>query len=112
MIVLKNKGKVFGAKLTAAEKKAMDIEIDKQIAALDRQHELDIEATILWVLMDQFGFGEKRLRRFYESFNPALKQLIDYYQMAETDEAWLCTQKLKEKGIDLDIWRKESAGKV
>ena len=107
MIVLKHKGSVYGAKLTAAEKKAMDIEIEKQIAEYDRQHERELQATVLWVLMDQFRFGEKRLRRFFDSFNPALESLIHRYEMDQADEAWLCLQKLEEKGIDLEQWEKE-----
>ena len=108
MIVLKSGGKVIGGKLTNAEKKAMDIEISKQIAVMDRQHEKEIEATILWVLAEEFGFGEKRLRRFYDRFNASLKKLVQRYELAETDEAWLALQKLKDAGIDLDIWERES----
>lgn len=38
MHVKKAGGKVYGAILTAAEKKAMDIEIQKELAEYDRKH--------------------------------------------------------------------------
>lgn len=50
-------GKVYGAVLTAAEKKAMDLEIQRELAEYDRKHIAEIDATILWVLHEQFGFG-------------------------------------------------------
>lgn len=43
-------GKVYGAVLTAAEKKAMDLEIQRELAEYDRKHIAEIDATILWVL--------------------------------------------------------------
>lgn len=44
MRVKKAGGKVFGADLTAAERKAMNLEIQRQLAEYDRKHanELDI----------------------------------------------------------------------
>ena len=38
---------IYGAELTAAEKKAMDIEIKRQLVEIDRQYTNDIDATIL-----------------------------------------------------------------
>ena len=49
MQVKKAGGKVYGAVLTAAEKKAMDLEIQRELAEYDRKHIAEIDATILWV---------------------------------------------------------------
>lgn len=54
---------MFGASLTAAEKKAMDLEIQRELAEYDRKHLAEMDALILWVLHEQFGFGAKRLAR-------------------------------------------------
>ena len=62
MQVKKAGGKVYGAILTAAEKKAMDLEIQRELAEYDRKHIAEIDATILWVLHEQFGFGAQRLQ--------------------------------------------------
>lgn len=108
MLILKSKGRVYGAKMTAAEKKAMDIEIRKQFAEYDRKNEVEINAIVLWVLRTQLKFGPKRLRRFFDRFNPAIKALIDQYEMDDTDDIWLCTRQLKEYGVDVEQWMKES----
>lgn len=44
MRIKKAGGKVFGAVLTAAEKKAMDMEINRQIVEADRRYADDIDA--------------------------------------------------------------------
>ncbi len=59
MRVKKAGGRVYGADMSAAEKKA---------AEYDRKHALEIDAMILWVLHQQLGWGEKRLRKFYDNF--------------------------------------------
>lgn len=107
MIVKKSGGQIFGAHLTAAERKAMNLEIQRQLAEYDLKHELEIEALILWTLHDQFGFGPTRLKRFYDRFNSAVKALVSRYELEDTDDIWLCTHKLKEIGVDLENWSKK-----
>ena len=70
MQVKKAGGKVYGAILTAAEKKAMDLEIQRELAEYDRKHIAEIDATILWVLHEQFGFGPTMM-----PFTTALRNL-------------------------------------
>ena len=110
MEVQKRFGQVFGAKLTAAEKKALDIEIQKALAEYNAKHYTEIDAIILYVLHDQLGFGEERLKRFYKDFAPALDALTDRYKM-ETDEdkIWICTRMLRAKGIDFEKWDRPGA---
>ena len=97
-------GKIFGAKLNTAEKKAMDIEIKKQLAEWTEKHELEIEALILWQLHEQFGFGPERLKRFHDKFSENMDNLVAGYMLDEEDQAWFCSYKLKEYGIDLEEW--------
>ncbi len=106
--VLKYKGSVYGAKLTAAERKAMDIEIQKELAEYDKKHAVELDAMILWVLHEKFGFGPKRLRQFYEGFFGELDALLKRYEMEEGDDLWLCTRKLKDAGVDLAAWHEEN----
>lgn len=107
MQVKKTRGKVYGAVMTAAEKKAMDMEIKRQLAEYDQKNLAEVDAMILWVLHDQFGFGAKRLRKYFDAFNVATKGLVDRYQMDEDDDIWLCTQMLKRIGVDIEAWHKE-----
>ena len=60
---------MFGAVLTAAEKKAMDMEINCQIVEADRRYADDIDAMVLYTLHVHLGFGKKRLRKFYDAFS-------------------------------------------
>ena len=48
MIVKKAGGKVYGATFTAAERKAMDMEINRQIIEADKRYTDDIDAMILY----------------------------------------------------------------
>lgn len=84
MKVKKAGKRVFGAVMSAAEKKAMDMEIQRQL-----------------------GFGSKRLKKFYDNFSRGIEALIRRYEMEQGDDVWLCTYKLKEIGCDLEKWEKE-----
>lgn len=106
-MILKKSGKtVLGAHLNAAERKAMDIEIRKQIAVFDRQNKVNVEACILWALHELLGFGPKRLRRFYLDFIRYYSALLDHYEM-EDDNAFLALRALKDYGIDVEAWNRE-----
>lgn len=113
MYVLKNKGTIYGAKLTTAEKKAMDIEIRKQLAEDLIKHEDEIDAIILYTLGKEFGWGATRMRRLWEAMHKGYKDLCDRYEMNPTEEApWLVQYKLKEeKGVDIVAWNLEKYGK-
>ena len=107
MYMKKAGGKVYGAHLTAAEKKAMDIEIRRQLAEYDLKHANELDAMILWHLHEEFGFGPKRLKQFYDTFAVRLNELIKHYEMTDSDIVWLCTYKLKQYGIDIEEWNKQ-----
>lgn len=107
MRVKQFKGKVYGADLTAKERKAMELEINQQIAEADRQHANDFDAMVLYVLHTHLGFGKKRLRRFYDAFSAEHDKLIEHYEMPDGG-AWLADMKLKEIGVDVAAWNKES----
>ena len=110
MIVKKAAGKVFGAELTAAERKAMNMEIQRQLAEYTKKHQREIDAMILWELHIQYGWGETRLRRFYDALGAGVDALVKRYEMDDSDDVWLCTQMLKQQGIDLDEWDRERSG--
>ena len=65
MIVKKAGGKVYGAVFTAAEKKAMEMEINRQIIEADKRYTDDIDAMVRYALADRLGFGPKRIIHFY-----------------------------------------------
>lgn len=109
MRVKQFKGKVYGADLTAKERKAMELEINRQIAEADRQHTNDFDAMVLYVLHTHLGFGKKRLRRFYDAFSAEHDKLIEHYEMPDGG-AWPADMKLKKIGVDVAAWNAEKEG--
>lgn len=108
MKIKKYNGKVFGAKLTAAEKKAMDMEINRQLIEKDKQYSADIDALVLYVLMEHYGWRKKRLKKFWDAFIAEHKALRDYYDMHNPgDNEWLAHRMLKDIGVDINEWYKE-----
>lgn len=91
-------------RMTSIERKTMDKEILKQITVLNDKNNLEISAMCLYILHEEFGFGTIRLERFFKKFDEEITALSKRYDMNETDEAWLCTHKLKEYGIDINKW--------
>lgn len=107
MRIKKVGGRIIGAEMSAAEKKAMELEIRRQIAEYNQKNLNEIDALILWVLHEQFGFGAKRLKQFYNAFQNSVNDLMRRYEMEEGDENWLCTEMLKRIGVDVEQWHKE-----
>lgn len=108
MRVKKFNGNVFGAELTPTERKAMRMEINRQILAKDEQYQEDLDAMILYVLMSRYGWRKKRLHKFWKAFTEEHRALREYYEMdAPGDGAWLAHHKLKEIGVDIKEWYKE-----
>lgn len=102
------RGKVFGAELTSTERKAMNIEINRQLLERDEKYWEDIDAMTLYALMKHKGWKKKRLRKFWEDFLAIHKELREFYEMnADGDNEWLAHQKLKEIGVDVREWHKE-----
>ncbi len=99
---------IFGVELTAAEQKAVDREIEKQLAEATRKHNLEIVAMTLLTLHEEFGFGETRLKRFFDRYDKVVDGLIQRYLLEEDDAPWIAAHKLKEKGIDIEAWYAES----
>lgn len=107
MTPIKIGGKIFGAKLTATERAAMNLEIQKACAEYDRKNANEIDALVLYILMSEFDFSAKKLKKFHEIFGPGIYALCERYEMIDKDDAiWLCTHKLKEKGVDIEEWNK------
>lgn len=99
--------KIYGVDFNKKEQEAINAEIQLQCADYDRKNVLEIDAIILWLLHENFGFGMKRLRRFFDLFATEIAALCNRYEMEKKDSVWLCTYKLKEYGLDIEQWNKE-----
>ena len=101
MRIKKSGGKIFGGELTAAERKALDIIVQKEVAEMNRKNANEIDAIILWIFHEEFGYGHVRLRRFYKRFVKAVRALNKRYELNYDERVWYCTNQLKEYGIDI-----------
>lgn len=112
MRVKTHKGKVFGAELTADERKAMNIEINRQILVRDAEYSADIDAMVLYTLMAHYGWKKKRLKKFWDAFNAEHKALREHYEMNKPgDNEFLAHRKLKEIGVDVHQWYNKEESK-
>lgn len=112
MRVKTHKGKVFGAELTADERKAMNIEINRQILVRDAEYSADIDAMVLYTLMAHYGWKKKRLKKFWDAFTAEHKALREHYEMNKPgDNEFLAHRKLKEIGVDVHQWYNKEESK-
>lgn len=112
MTVKKAGGRIFGATFTAAEKKALDIEIQREVKEVNEKNLLEIDALILYILHTKYGFGVKRLKDFFNSFGEAFDALNERYELPPGSEVWMATKKMEEYGVDLKAWEQERLEKI
>lgn len=101
----KNRQRPPGSRMTSSERRALNREIERQLAEYDRKHEDEITAIVLWSVYQHFDLSIDDLKVFYDSFNSKLQGLIERYEMDREDEVWLCTHKLNDIGVDLTKWK-------
>lgn len=108
---IKKSGKyIIGAELTAAEKKAMNIEIARQLAEYTRKYQVEIESIFLREMRTKHGHGAVRLRRDFDDFANDLDDLIKRYELGDEDRLWIVQQQLKAEGFDVEQWHREKYG--
>lgn len=64
----------------------------------------DFDAMVLWVLHSRFGFGKKRLERFYEEFLREYEEMKEYYASNDDTIIFAAREKLKQIGVDVYQW--------
>lgn len=82
----------------------MERAIDQEILKKDHEYAAAIDAMVLLTLHRCFGFGKKRLHRFWVGFQRERDKLLEFYQMENCDYPWLCDRELKKIGVDVDAW--------
>lgn len=90
----------------SVEQKALNEEIGRQTRSFVDRFALELDACILWALHEGFGFGEQRLRRFYESCAKNREDLIRKYEMQD-DAKFVCVYNLKKIGVDVEEWSRQ-----
>ena len=87
--------------MTAKQRQAMNEEIRRQIDAELKVDGNEYDAAILWALHLCFGFGAKRLRRFYNFFCK-LYNNSGRWKFGRDEK-----ELLKGIGVDVEEWYRE-----
>ena len=89
-------------RMTSRQAKALEGEIRRQCVAKTRQYEYLLDTVAVYVLHTQFGFGEQRLRKFYDALFAERKAMQERYEGSDSDDLaeFAMYWKLKEAGID------------
>ena len=93
--------------LNSEQKKAMNKEINRQILENDAKFSKDHDAAVLWTLRVCYGFGKKRIRRFWDCFIAEYNRLRECYEQNPNGEGFDCKENLKKIGVDVDAWYEE-----
>ena len=75
-----------------------------QMLEQHRKINADFDAMVLWVLHSRFGFGKKRLERFYEEFLKEYEEMKEYYASNDDTIIFAAREKLKRIGVDVYAW--------
>ena len=94
-------------KLTAAQKKALIPEIEKEILYYQDKFYVENTAAILWTLHITFGFGKKRLKEFWDAYFQIHDEIVENYQLDDLGEGMVYKDKLKRIGVDIEEWCEE-----
>ena len=88
-------------------------EVSRQVLDIDRQYRLDMDAAVLWALHEAFGFGRKRLKRFFDAFSEVHTDLRKAYSLSDDDVTPKCRELLKSRAkVDLVTWETELEKKL
>ena len=102
MDFIKSCGQIIRVNLNAKERKAFNDMIAESIREASTEHEKEEMAVVAWVLHRRLGWTENGIRNFMKDYYPVLRELNTYYEVDATDVPWLCSKKLKDRGIDFD----------
>lgn len=90
-------------KLTNAQKKAIEAEVRRTAVEETRRYEIELDSVTLWVLHRFFGFGQKRLQRFYDLMFSERKEMQDFFETKDDCIAECAMRSfLKNDGIDVE----------
>lgn len=89
-------------KLTNKEQAAFDAEVQKQLSEARVRDSDEFDASVLWAMHLCFGFGKKRLRRFYD-FYRTLYLSNKRWQFGRNE-----VELLKKIDVDIEVWNRDS----
>ena len=64
-------------------------------------------AAILWALHECFGYGEERLKKFWNCYFKIHEEVTKEYQLDDNETGTIYIDRLRRIGVDIDKWIKE-----
>ena len=68
------------------------------------KHCTEIDTLFFFVLSYKFGFGKKRLRKFFDTYLNEIREMQDTYKECYIDK---CNEYLLKKGVNIGEWERE-----
>lgn len=90
------KARIHGGNLS----KSVKNDIAKQFYLLLDKYNYEASVQVIHILHFEFGFGEKRLKRFAELLNQMQQEQKERYELQDEDTPWICEEQLRQSGID------------
>lgn len=94
--------------MNSKQKKAMNLEINKQIIENETNFAIENDAAILWTLHEVFGFGKKRLRRFWDAMNKNNEITINEFEDPDSKGSGF-KEKLCLIKVDVEDWHRRKS---
>lgn len=98
-------------KPNSKEQKVIDDKIKENVTVAAEKLGNLMDATALYALHKTFGFGKKRLRRFFDAFDEERRKIEEYYEM-DGEADYLCKNQLKKIGVDVEAWNNEKRKRI
>lgn len=91
--------------VSGEEKRIMNKEIQRQCVKICNQFELDYDTIGAYVLHYFFGYGSKRIEKYFRNMVRERNELKEFYEADDKDpyiHFYAMRQKLKADGIDIE----------
>lgn len=87
---------------TAKQRKELKKECKKEFFHLLELYNKQVSLQTMHTLHFDFGFGEKRLRKFFEKLKTMQDRLIDRYDAIDEEVPDICEIQLRDDGINFE----------
>lgn len=88
--------------MSRTQKRTFMTEVNRQCVEYEKAHEAELVCRSLWILHTVFGFGAKRLTRFFKAYHKEVAELVNHYELDPSDDCWLCMKKLHDAGFSFE----------
>ena len=87
--------------LNSKQQKILEQECIKEFDRLLETYNREVVLQVLYILRFEYGFGQKRLKEFFDKFALMQVKTINRYEVKDEEIPDICEIKLRNSGIDL-----------